>query len=108
MYDRKRPDRGLDNLGPRVEQEIHRQYGRRGRFHSLVIGGLIATFGITLLATNLGWTDLRTARKMFALETKHGVPSACATSSTEVVPRRERRLLHSPRCGPSGRPGVPP
>lgn len=65
MYDRKRPDRGLDNLGPRVEQEIHRQYGRRGRFHSLVIGALIATFGITLLATNLGWTDLRSVMRQF-------------------------------------------
>lgn len=65
FHDRRRPDRDLSNLGPRVEREIERQYGRRGRFHSLVIGALIATFGITLLATNLGWTDLRSVMRQF-------------------------------------------
>ena len=63
FHDRKRPD--LRNLGPTVEQEVHQRYGRRGRFHSLVIGALIATFGLTLLATNLGWTDLRSVMRQF-------------------------------------------
>ena len=65
FHDHRRRDRGLGNLGPRVEQEVQRRYGRRGRFHSLVIGGLIATFGLTLLATNLGWTDMRSVMRQF-------------------------------------------
>ena len=65
IHDRRRPDRDLSNPGSPVEQEVHRHYGKRGRFHSLVIGALIATFGITLLATNLGWTDLRSVMRQF-------------------------------------------
>ncbi len=65
FHDRKRPDRNLRDLGPRMEGEVRRQYGKRGRFHSLVIGGLIATFGMTLLATNLGWTDMRSVMRQF-------------------------------------------
>jgi predicted membrane protein len=65
FHDRRRPDRGLRNLSPTVEQEVQRHYGKRGRFHSLVIGALIATFGLSLLATNLGWTDLRSAMRQF-------------------------------------------
>jgi predicted membrane protein len=64
FHDRRHRDE-LRNLGPRVEQEIHRRYGKRGRFHSLVIGALIATFGMTLLATNLGWTDMRSVMRQF-------------------------------------------
>ncbi len=30
-----------------------------------MIGALIATFGLTLLATNLGWTDLRSVMRQF-------------------------------------------
>jgi hypothetical protein len=37
----------------------------RTAFHSVLIGGLIATFGLTLLATNLGWTDLRSVMRQF-------------------------------------------
>jgi hypothetical protein len=64
FHDRRHRDE-LRNLGPRVEQEVRRQYGKRGRFHSLVIGALIATFGMTLLATNLGWTDMRSVMRQF-------------------------------------------
>jgi predicted membrane protein len=42
-----------------------RGFKRRGTYHSLVIGGLIAAFGLTLLATNLGWTDMRSALRQF-------------------------------------------
>jgi predicted membrane protein len=63
---RRNRDRNLDpDLGPGVEREVRRQYGKRGRFHSLVIGGLIVTFGLTLLATNLGWTDMRSVMRQF-------------------------------------------
>lgn len=67
FHDPRRPDRDRDlrNPGPRGEREVRHQYGRRGRFHSLVIGGLIATFGMTLLATNLGWTDMRSVMRQF-------------------------------------------
>jgi predicted membrane protein len=62
FHDRKARDR---DLGPQVEKDVHRRYGKRGRFHSLVIGALIATFGVTLLATNLGWTDIRSVMRQF-------------------------------------------
>jgi hypothetical protein len=65
MFHDRRRDRDLRDLGPRVEQEVHRQYGRRGRLHSVFIGALLATFGLTLLATNLGWTDMRSAMRQF-------------------------------------------
>ena len=65
FHDRRPRDRDLRDLGPQVENEVHRRYGKRGRFHSLVIGALIATFGITLLATNLGWTDIRSVMRQF-------------------------------------------
>lgn len=63
FYDRRR--REPRDLGPHVEREVERQYGRRGRFHSLVIGGLIAAFGLALLATNLGWFDMRSVMRQF-------------------------------------------
>jgi predicted membrane protein len=65
--DPRRPDqdRYLRDPGPRMERELRRPCGRRGRFHSLVVGALIATFGMTLLATNLGWTDMRSAMRQF-------------------------------------------
>jgi predicted membrane protein len=67
FHDPRHPDRDRDlrNPGCRVERGIRHPYGRRGRFHSLVIGGLIATFGMTLLATNLGWTDMRSVMRQF-------------------------------------------
>jgi len=65
FHDRRRPDRDFQTPGPTAEHEVQRQYAKRGRFHSLVIGALIATFGLTLLATNLGWTDLRSAMRQF-------------------------------------------
>ncbi|MEJ0037141.1 MAG: DUF5668 domain-containing protein [Gammaproteobacteria bacterium] len=66
FHEHRRRDRGLGlGLDGRVEGQIRRQYGKRGRFHSLVIGALIVTFGATLLATNLGWTDMRSAMRQF-------------------------------------------
>jgi predicted membrane protein len=65
FHDPRRRDRDPKDLGPRVERAVHRHYGRRGRFHSLVIGALIITFGTTLLATNMGWTDMRNAMRQF-------------------------------------------
>jgi hypothetical protein len=63
---RRDRDRGLDHeIGPDAERGIQRRYGRRGRLNSLVIGALLATFGLTLLATNLGWTDMRSAMRQF-------------------------------------------
>jgi predicted membrane protein len=38
---------------------------RRGAFYPLVIGALIVTFGLTLLANNLGWTDMRSVTRQF-------------------------------------------
>jgi predicted membrane protein len=46
-------------------RDFPRGFRRRGTYHSLVIGGLIATFGLTLLATNLGWTDMRSTMRQF-------------------------------------------
>jgi predicted membrane protein len=37
----------------------------RSTYHSIVIGALIATFGLTLLANNLGWADMRSVMKQF-------------------------------------------
>jgi hypothetical protein len=65
FHDRRPRDRDLRDLGPEAQNELHRRYGKRGRFQSLVIGALIATFGITLLATNLGWTDIRSVMRQF-------------------------------------------
>lgn len=39
--------------------------GRRSVGQSIVIGALIATFGLTLLANNLGWADLRSVMRQF-------------------------------------------
>ncbi len=64
----RRPDgdRDLHRPAARMDREIRRPCGAgRSRFHSLVIGALIATFGLTLLATNLGWTDMRSAMRQF-------------------------------------------
>ncbi len=66
FHDQRRRDRDLDpDRHNRMERQIERRFGRRGRFSSLVIGGLIATFGMTLLATNLGWTDMRSVMRQF-------------------------------------------
>jgi predicted membrane protein len=64
-HDPKRPDRQPGEPGDRVEREIHRRYGRRGRVPSLVIGGLIVAFGFSLLATNMGWLDIRSVMRQF-------------------------------------------
>jgi multisubunit Na+/H+ antiporter MnhB subunit len=37
----------------------------RSAFHSVLIGALIATFGLTLLANNLGWADMRSVMRQF-------------------------------------------
>ena len=37
----------------------------RSAFHAVLIGGLIVTFGLTLLANNLGWTDMRSVMRQF-------------------------------------------
>ncbi len=37
----------------------------RGTYHSVIIGALIATFGLTLLANNLGWADMRSVMRQF-------------------------------------------
>lgn len=37
----------------------------RGTYHSIVVGALIATFGLTLLANNLGWADMRSVMRQF-------------------------------------------
>lgn len=39
--------------------------GHRSTGQSIVIGGLIVTFGLTLLANNLGWADLRSVMRQF-------------------------------------------
>ncbi len=66
FHDHRRRDRDLDldrdkGFGP----DAPRRFGKRGRYHSLVIGGLIAVFGLSLLATNLGWTDMRSVMRQF-------------------------------------------
>jgi len=38
---------------------------RRAAYHSVLIGALIVTFGLTLLANNLGWTDMRSVMRQF-------------------------------------------
>lgn len=38
---------------------------RRGAYYPIVIGALILTFGLTLLANNLGWTDMRSVSRQF-------------------------------------------
>ncbi|MEJ1966248.1 MAG: DUF5668 domain-containing protein [Gammaproteobacteria bacterium] len=38
---------------------------RRSTSHSVLVGALIATFGLTLLANNLGWTDTRSVMRQF-------------------------------------------
>jgi predicted membrane protein len=68
IHDDRRRDRDLDldhDRGRGFESRMQRRFGSRGRFHSLVIGGLIVTFGLTLLATNLGWTDMRSVMRQF-------------------------------------------
>lgn len=41
------------------------RFRHRSVFHSFVIGGLIAAFGLSLLATNLGWADMRGVMRQF-------------------------------------------
>ena len=38
---------------------------RPSAFYPVLIGGLIVTFGLTLLANNLGWTDMRSVTRQF-------------------------------------------
>lgn len=37
----------------------------RNTFYPVLIGALIVTFGLTLLANNLGWTDMRSVTRQF-------------------------------------------
>jgi predicted membrane protein len=39
--------------------------GSRSTAQSIIIGALIVTFGLTLLANNLGWADLRSVMRQF-------------------------------------------
>ena len=39
--------------------------GNRSTYHSVILGALIATFGLTLLANNLGWADTRSVMRQF-------------------------------------------
>jgi cell wall-active antibiotic response 4TMS protein YvqF len=60
-----------DNRRDRIHARRHarRAYwshrGKRSAGQSIVIGALIATFGLTLLANNLGWADLRSVMRQF-------------------------------------------
>jgi predicted membrane protein len=59
-------DRDFDpETGSTVEREVWLRHRRHGRVYSLVIGALLATFGVILLATNLGWIDMRAAMRQF-------------------------------------------
>jgi predicted membrane protein len=49
-----------DRRGKRPERP-----GSRSPYHAVVIGVLIATFGVTLLANNLGWADMRSVIRQF-------------------------------------------
>lgn len=56
MFHDRRDDRGIDEeTSPR----------RRNAFYPILIGALIVTFGLTLLANNLGWTDMRSVTRQF-------------------------------------------
>jgi hypothetical protein len=57
--DADRHEKLRDNLG------FGRHPRRRSGFHAVLIGALIVTFGLTLLANNLGWTDMRSVMRQF-------------------------------------------
>lgn len=65
FHEHRRRDRDSDPEPGRMERRLERRYGRRGRFNSLVIGGLLAAFGLSLLASNLGWADMRSIMRQF-------------------------------------------
>src|SRR5690349_6169133 len=65
MFDEQRHLDRVARREARREARLQRRSTPRGRFHSVVIGALLATFGLTLLATNLGWTDMRSAMQQF-------------------------------------------
>jgi hypothetical protein len=71
FHDRKRRRRDNDS-DPDWDRDEHlgepgigREPRRRAAFHAVLIGALIVTFGLTLLANNLGWTDMRSVMRQF-------------------------------------------
>jgi hypothetical protein len=71
FHDRKRRRRDNDlERGPdwdrdESSRDLGRSPGRRSAFHAVLIGALILTFGLSLLANNLGWTDMRSVMRQF-------------------------------------------
>jgi hypothetical protein len=64
FHDPRRLDRA-EQREERRQERVARRFTKRGRFNSLIIGALIITFGLTLLASNLGWTDMRSVMRQF-------------------------------------------
>ncbi len=62
--DRRDPVPDLDH-DPDRDAGLGRVPRRRTTYHSVLVGALIATFGLTLLANNLGWTDMRSVMRQF-------------------------------------------
>jgi hypothetical protein len=67
-HDRRERDRDPNGIhGSGLDQGMGENGGRprRSSFYPVLIGALIVTFGLTLLANNLGWTDMRSVMRQF-------------------------------------------
>jgi hypothetical protein len=61
--DPSRRDRSQSSADHKGHDTLRPYRRNRSAFHSVIVGALIATFGLTLLADNLGWADFRSAMR---------------------------------------------